>query len=236
MPALFVLLWSTGFIGARLGMPHAEPMTFLALRFALTAALLGRGSPALAGAMAAPAGRLGPSRRGRAPDARRLSGRRVRRDPARARGRAIRPDRRPAAAAGGRGGAAGPGRARQRRAPGSGWAWASRASPWSWPASWGWAAAMRWRALACLAALAGITVGTLYQKRFCGAPGSAHRQLDPVRRRRRRLLAAGAPVRDPAHRLDAASWCSPSSGWSSCSRWVRSACSTYCSGGVPRRR
>ena len=41
MPALFVLLWSTGFIGARLGMPHAEPMTFLAVRFALTAALLG---------------------------------------------------------------------------------------------------------------------------------------------------------------------------------------------------
>lgn len=40
-PCLFVLLWSTGFIGARLGMPHAEPMTFLALRFALTAALLG---------------------------------------------------------------------------------------------------------------------------------------------------------------------------------------------------
>jgi drug/metabolite transporter (DMT)-like permease len=40
MPALFVLLWSTGFIGARLGMPHAEPMTFLALRFALTAACL----------------------------------------------------------------------------------------------------------------------------------------------------------------------------------------------------
>lgn len=41
MPALFVLLWSTGFIGARLGMPHAEPMTFLSLRFALTAAILG---------------------------------------------------------------------------------------------------------------------------------------------------------------------------------------------------
>ena len=40
LPALFVLLWSTGFIGARLGMPHAEPMTFLALRFALTAACL----------------------------------------------------------------------------------------------------------------------------------------------------------------------------------------------------
>lgn len=39
-PALFVLLWSTGFIGARLGMPHAEPMTFLAIRFALATVLL----------------------------------------------------------------------------------------------------------------------------------------------------------------------------------------------------
>jgi drug/metabolite transporter (DMT)-like permease len=36
----FVLLWSTGFIGAKLGLPHAEPMTFLALRFGLAAALL----------------------------------------------------------------------------------------------------------------------------------------------------------------------------------------------------
>ena len=32
-PALFVLIWSTGFIVARYGMPHAEPMTFLLLRF-----------------------------------------------------------------------------------------------------------------------------------------------------------------------------------------------------------
>jgi drug/metabolite transporter (DMT)-like permease len=38
--SLFVVLWSTGFIGARFGMPHAEPLTFLSLRFALTAALL----------------------------------------------------------------------------------------------------------------------------------------------------------------------------------------------------
>ena len=30
---LFVLLMSTGFIGAKVGMPHAEPMTFLSLRF-----------------------------------------------------------------------------------------------------------------------------------------------------------------------------------------------------------
>lgn len=36
---LFVLLWSTGFIGAKLGLPHAEPLTFLVLRFALAAPL-----------------------------------------------------------------------------------------------------------------------------------------------------------------------------------------------------
>jgi drug/metabolite transporter (DMT)-like permease len=35
-----VLLWSTGFIGAKLGLPHAGPLTFLALRFALAAGLL----------------------------------------------------------------------------------------------------------------------------------------------------------------------------------------------------
>ena len=31
----FVLLWSTGFIGARLGLPHAEPMTFLLIRYVI---------------------------------------------------------------------------------------------------------------------------------------------------------------------------------------------------------
>jgi drug/metabolite transporter (DMT)-like permease len=40
VPALFVVLWSTGFIGARLGLPHAEPLTFLALRYGLAAGLL----------------------------------------------------------------------------------------------------------------------------------------------------------------------------------------------------
>ncbi len=40
VPALFVLLWSTGFIGARLGLPHAEPLTFLALRYALVLAVI----------------------------------------------------------------------------------------------------------------------------------------------------------------------------------------------------
>ncbi|MBE7418245.1 MAG: DMT family transporter [Ideonella sp.] len=34
MPAVFVLIWSTGFVVARLGMPHAPPMGFLAWRYA----------------------------------------------------------------------------------------------------------------------------------------------------------------------------------------------------------
>jgi len=34
LPTLFVLLWSTGFIGGRLGIPYAEPMTFMFLRYA----------------------------------------------------------------------------------------------------------------------------------------------------------------------------------------------------------
>jgi drug/metabolite transporter (DMT)-like permease len=40
-PMLFVLLWSTGFIGARMGMPYAEPFSFLSLRFAIAILLLG---------------------------------------------------------------------------------------------------------------------------------------------------------------------------------------------------
>jgi drug/metabolite transporter (DMT)-like permease len=39
-PGLFVFLWSTGFIGAKLGLPHAEPATFLSLRFLLVLALM----------------------------------------------------------------------------------------------------------------------------------------------------------------------------------------------------
>jgi drug/metabolite transporter (DMT)-like permease len=37
---LFVLLWSTGFIGARLGLPHAEPLTFLLIRYIAVIVLL----------------------------------------------------------------------------------------------------------------------------------------------------------------------------------------------------
>lgn len=36
MPAVFVLIWSTGFVVARFGMPHAGPMGFLATRYALS--------------------------------------------------------------------------------------------------------------------------------------------------------------------------------------------------------
>jgi len=36
-PSLFVVLWSTGYISARLGLPYAEAGTFLMLRFALAA-------------------------------------------------------------------------------------------------------------------------------------------------------------------------------------------------------
>jgi drug/metabolite transporter (DMT)-like permease len=38
-PLLFVLLWSTGFIGAKFGLPYIEPFTFLALRMALVVAI-----------------------------------------------------------------------------------------------------------------------------------------------------------------------------------------------------
>lgn len=38
MPAVFVLIWSTGFIVARYGMPYAPPFTFLAVRYALSIA------------------------------------------------------------------------------------------------------------------------------------------------------------------------------------------------------
>lgn len=37
MPAVFVLIWSTGFVVARYGMPHAPPLGFLAWRYVLSA-------------------------------------------------------------------------------------------------------------------------------------------------------------------------------------------------------
>lgn len=40
-PGLFVFLWSTGFIGAKYGLPYAEPLTFLAVRMVFVVLILG---------------------------------------------------------------------------------------------------------------------------------------------------------------------------------------------------
>ncbi len=40
MPGVFVLLWSTGFIGAKLGLPYAEPFTFLLIRYLALSVIL----------------------------------------------------------------------------------------------------------------------------------------------------------------------------------------------------
>jgi drug/metabolite transporter (DMT)-like permease len=39
-PAVFVVLWATGFLIAKLGVPYAQPMTILAIRFVLAAIMM----------------------------------------------------------------------------------------------------------------------------------------------------------------------------------------------------
>ena len=39
-PAIFVVLWSTGFIGTKYVLHNAEPLTYLAIRMALVVALM----------------------------------------------------------------------------------------------------------------------------------------------------------------------------------------------------
>ncbi len=39
-PLLFVLLWSTGFLGAKFGLPHAAPLAFLLIRYLLVISLM----------------------------------------------------------------------------------------------------------------------------------------------------------------------------------------------------
>ena len=39
-PFLFVFLWSTGFIGAKFGLPYAEPLSFLLVRYCLVIGLM----------------------------------------------------------------------------------------------------------------------------------------------------------------------------------------------------
>jgi drug/metabolite transporter (DMT)-like permease len=40
-PGVFVVLWASGFIGAKFGLPYAEPLTFLTLRMAFVGLLIG---------------------------------------------------------------------------------------------------------------------------------------------------------------------------------------------------
>jgi drug/metabolite transporter (DMT)-like permease len=40
-PGMFVVLWASGFIGAKLGLPYAEPLTFLVLRMGSLVLLIG---------------------------------------------------------------------------------------------------------------------------------------------------------------------------------------------------
>jgi len=51
-PVLFVLLWSTGFIGARYGLPYIEPLTFLAVRIVFVVIIMA--AIAIIGGAAAP--------------------------------------------------------------------------------------------------------------------------------------------------------------------------------------
>ena len=55
IPLVFAFLWSTGFIGAKFLLPHAEPFTILAIRFSLAATIL----TLIALAMKAPMGMSG---------------------------------------------------------------------------------------------------------------------------------------------------------------------------------
>ena len=52
-PAIFVLLWSTGFIGTKYVINNADPLTYLAIRMALVVVLM-----AIICAVARPSGRI----------------------------------------------------------------------------------------------------------------------------------------------------------------------------------
>ncbi len=47
-PVLFVLMWATGFVVARLSAPHADPLTFLSIRFPIAGAIFATIALALA--------------------------------------------------------------------------------------------------------------------------------------------------------------------------------------------
>lgn len=58
VPVLFVLLWSTGFVGAKFTLPYIEPLTLLAVRMTFAALLLGALAVGLRSAFPGKAGAL----------------------------------------------------------------------------------------------------------------------------------------------------------------------------------
>jgi drug/metabolite transporter (DMT)-like permease len=77
MPVVFVLIWSTGFIVARYGMPYAPPLKFLAVRYALSLVCFLHLGRAGAGRLAEGARAMGPPGGHGRPDAGGLPGRRL---------------------------------------------------------------------------------------------------------------------------------------------------------------
>ncbi len=67
VPVIFLLLWSGGFSVAKLGISHAEPLSFLSLRYAAVLVVLAPFVAILRPAVPNPRRRLGPSRRRRLP-------------------------------------------------------------------------------------------------------------------------------------------------------------------------
>ena len=208
MPWVFVLIWSTGFVVARYGMPHAPPLGFLALRFALSVAVLRRLDRARARRLAERPRAVAASRGHRRADACRLPGRRL--------GGGEGGHRRRHGGAAGRP-AAGADRAladssaharrgvdvsaRQWLGLVLGFAglalvvWQQARAARSTPRTW------RWRSVALL----GITVGTLYQKRFvapCDVRTASAVQLVAALRRH----AAARAARDRADATGTRTW------------------------------
>ena len=169
MPWVFVLIWSTGFIVARFGMPHAPPLELPRRALRALGALLRRLDRARACRVAArPRAMAAPGRHRRA-DACGLPRRRLGRREGRHRRRHGGAAGRPAAGADGavaerraRGGAPARVSARQWLGLALGLA-GSRSSSGTSSAA---AKCTHWNLALAIFALLGITIGTLYQKRF----------------------------------------------------------------------
>ncbi|EIE45258.1 hypothetical protein CF510_18638 [Pseudomonas aeruginosa PADK2_CF510] len=186
MPLLFVLLWSTGFLGAKFGLPYAEPFTFLAIRLLLAAALLGALRPAQRCALAG-LGTAGRACRGRRPAGPwPVPGRGVPRHRARHVGRPDLPVGRPATA-----GYRGPGRHLARRA-GQPPAMAGTGARPGWRSPGGTRPHPRWRRRPGLGRGAGGTGGDHLRH---AVPEALLRRHGPAHRRRRPVPGQRRPAR-----------------------------------------